>query len=202
MRSSNNNAEIWGGDFIFTGTKSLNLGTGTITLGGNRLVTVSANMLTAGGAIGDGGSGFTLTKAGAGTLTLGGSNTYSGGLTLTTGVLLLASATAVGAGVFTINGGTIDNTSGSAMTLTNNNALNWGAGFTFTGTNSLNLGTGALTLAANVTVTTTANVLTVGGAIGGAFTLTKAGAGGTLTLTGNNTFSNGMTLYDRSVEHQ
>ena len=193
---SNNNAQTWSGSFTFTGTNALNLGTGAVTLGANCTATVTASTLTIGGAIGDGGSGFLLTKVGGGTLTLPGNNTFSGGMTLTAGTLDVNSATAVGSGTFTINGGTIDNTSGAAITLSNNNVLTWGASFTFTGTNSLNLGTGTLTLGAAVTVSGSASMLTVGGAIGdggSGFKITKGGVG-TLTLSGNNTFSGGMTL--------
>ncbi len=70
-------AQTWGGDFTFTGgsgtTHDLNFGTGAVTLGGGspEVTTLSAGTLTVGGAIGDGGSGFGLTKAGAGTLSLG-----------------------------------------------------------------------------------------------------------------------------------
>ncbi len=180
---SNNNPLAWNGNFTFAGTNNLNLGTGAVTLGGSKLATITAGTLTIGGAIGDGGSGYAVTKAGAGTLTLTGANTFSGGTTLSAGQLNINSATALGSGTFTINGGTIDNTSGGAITLSNNNAQTWGGDFTFTGSNALNLGTGAVTLGANRTVTVSASTLTEGGIIGGGFSLTKAGAG-TLTLTG------------------
>jgi autotransporter-associated beta strand protein len=190
---SNNNAQIWGGSFTFTGTNALNLGSGAVTMSAAVTITTTASTLTVGGAIGDGGSAFLLTKAGAGTLGLGGANTHSGGTKITAGVLLLANAAAVGTGTFTVNAGVIDNTSGSAMTLTNNNAINFGGNFTFTGTNDLNLGTGAVTLAANTTITASASVMTIGGAITGAKSLSKSG-NGTLTLSGSNGFTNGVTL--------
>ena len=132
-------------------------------------------------------------KLAAGALTLSGANTYSGGTTLSAGTLNINNASAIGTGTFTISAGTIDNTSGAAITLNTNNAQNWNADFTFTGTNPLNLGTGAVALSANRTLTTTANTLTVGGVIGGAFSLTKNGAG-TLTLTGANTYTGITTV--------
>jgi autotransporter-associated beta strand protein len=156
---------------------------------------VNANNLTVGGVIS--GSGFSLTKAGSGTLTLAGANTYTGGTIINAGTLNINNASALGTGTFTIAGGSnavIDNTTGSAITLSTNNAQAWNGNFTFTGTQSLNLGTGAVTLGASRTVTVSANNLTVGGIISGSgFGLTKAG-NGTLTLSGANTFSGSTTV--------
>jgi fibronectin-binding autotransporter adhesin len=193
---SNNNAQTWAGNFTFTGSNALNLGTGPVTLGASRTVTGSASTLTVGGAIGDGGSGYAVTKAGAGALALAGANTFGGGTTLSAGTLDINSATAIGTGTFTVSGGTIDNTSGTAVTLSTNNAQNWGGNFTFTGSNALNLGTGPVTLGASRTVTASASTLTVGGAIGdggGGYAVIKAGAGA-LALAGANTFGGGVTL--------
>ena len=188
---SNNNAQTWGGDFTFVGTNNLNLGTGAVTLGANRVVTTSGGVLTAGGVIS--GAGLSLTKAGAGTLVLAGVNAFTGGMILNAGELDINNAAAIGTGTFTINGGVIDNTSGAAITLSNNNAETWAANFTFAGANDLNLGTGAIALTADVTVTDPAKTLTVGGIISGAHSLTKSGAG-TMTLSGSNTYSAGTTL--------
>ena len=85
-------------------------------------VTVTSNNLTIGGVIS--GSGYSLTKAGPGTLTLGSANTYSGGTTLSAGQLNLNNASAR-APALTISGGAIGNTSGNAITLSTNNAQNW-----------------------------------------------------------------------------
>jgi hypothetical protein len=51
----------------------LNLGSGVVTLGATRQVTVTANTLTVGGVIS--GTSYGLTKTGNGTLVLGGANT-------------------------------------------------------------------------------------------------------------------------------
>ncbi|MFN3840833.1 MAG: beta strand repeat-containing protein, partial [Cyclobacteriaceae bacterium] len=188
---STNNAQNWNGDFTFTGTQNLNLGTGSVTLvGSNRQVTTSGGVLTVGGIIS---GGFRLTKTGAGTLTLSGANTHSG-TTLSAGTLNINNATALGAtaSTFIINGGTIDNTTGGAIT-TGNYPQTWAGDFAFTGTQDLNLGTGAVTLSANRQVTTNAGNLTVGGVISGGFSLTKSGAG-TLTLAGANIFTGGTIL--------
>ncbi len=187
------NAQTWSGDFAFTGTNNLSQSTGAVTLNANRIVTVDAGNLSVGGAIG---GAFRLTKEGAGALTLSGANTNSG-VTLNAGTLNINSATALGAGAsaFIIAGGTIDNTSGAALTNTNNNAQTWNGNFAFTGTNNLNLGTGAVTLGATRTLTVNGGTLTVGGIIddgASTFGLVKNGAG-TLTLSGANTFGSGAT---------
>ena len=86
-----NNAQYWSNNVTFVGTRSLNMGTGPVTLGTNNLIaTVSANTLTLGGPIGDNGKGYPLTKAGAGTLALAGANTYTGLTTVAAGKLSLA----------------------------------------------------------------------------------------------------------------
>ncbi|GEP45319.1 beta strand repeat-containing protein [Brevifollis gellanilyticus] len=213
-----NNTQVWNGGFTFGGTQNLNLGTGGVTMGGNVTATVS-NTLTVGGVIDDGTSAYVLTKAGTGTLVLNGANGYDGLTNLTAGTLTLAgnnsgaaggvtmaaSTTlniahvgALGTGVFTINGGTFNNTTGGAVTLATNNAQSWAGAFTFTGSNSLNLGTGLVTLDAASTATVSANTLTVAGGITGGFGLTKAGTG-TLVLSGLSSvaasnFSGALTL--------
>ena len=108
---ANNNAQNWNGDFAFTGTQNLGLGTGAVTLSANRQVTVNANTLNVGGAIGDGGGARTLTKLGNGTLTLSGTvaNTYSGLTTVSAGELDLSKTALTNAiaGDLTISGGTV-----------------------------------------------------------------------------------------------
>ena len=58
-----------------------------------------------------------MTKAGAGTLTLSGANTYDGGTTLSAGTLNIHNASAIGTGTFTITGGTFSNSSGGTIIL-------------------------------------------------------------------------------------
>ena len=138
---------------------------------------------------------FGITKAGAGALTLSGTNTFTGGVTHNAGTLNIGAAAALGttAGTFTVAASTtINNTSGAALT-TSNYPMTINGSFTFTGTHDLNLGTGAKALGATPTITASASILTLGGVVSGAFGITKAGAG-TLVLSGTNTYSGTTTI--------
>ena len=86
------NAQAWNSGFTFIGSNDLNLGTNTVSMGGNVALTVSAKTLTVGGTIS--GGGF-LSKAGSGTLVLTGNNTYTGGTTLSAGTLAFAAGALV-----------------------------------------------------------------------------------------------------------
>ena len=156
----------------------------TITSGYGGTITGSNALTLTGG----------ISQAG-GTLTLAAANTIGAGTTLTGGTLNLNHATALGAGTntLTISGGTLNNSSGGSITLSNNNPQSWGGSFPFTGSNALNMGTGAVTMTASPTITVNGSTLTEGGVISGAFNLTKAGTG-TLVLTGANTYTGTTTL--------
>ena len=196
------------------GTLDLRVAEGIGGLGGGAggLVTIGAsgaNMLTIGGnsqsgafagVLQNGAGTLSVTKSGVGVQTLSGTNTYSGGTTLSGGQLNInyggssSANSAIGTGAFTIGGAyAIDNTSGADVTLLPAIPQNWNGDFTYLGSKSLNLGTGAVTLNANRTVTVLTNTLTAGGAVGGAYSLTKNG-GGTLTLNGANTYSGATTV--------
>ena len=83
-----NVAQVWNAAFTFLGTNDLEMGAGAVTLGATTAVTVTAGSLTVNGVIDDGASTFGLNKAGAGTLSLGGLNTYGGATTLSQGALV------------------------------------------------------------------------------------------------------------------
>lgn len=132
------------GALIFTGVFS-NAGTGakTLTLGGSN---TGSNEIRSALGNGSGSGTLALTKSDAGTWTLSAANTYSGTTTLSAGTLILNTSSAIGTGSFTITSGTLDNTSGSAITLSTNNAIALNGSLAFGGTNSLNLGSGIVTI--------------------------------------------------------
>jgi autotransporter-associated beta strand protein len=86
--STYNPAMAWNGDFTFTGSSDLFLGKGAVSMDASRTLTISANTLSVGGNIS--GSGFSLTKAGAGTLELSGTNSYTGDTFINAGSLALS----------------------------------------------------------------------------------------------------------------
>jgi fibronectin-binding autotransporter adhesin len=171
---SNNNLLTINGNFAFTGTNSLNLGTGDVSLGSgsgaNRQITVNANTLTLAGAISNGTIGNAITKAGAGTLSLTGSGTYTGGTT--------------------VNGGTVIVQSGNG--LINQGSLNVGTSgvsgqsgtFTIDGPSNFdqNVGSGAAAVTIGTAATTT-GVLNIGTTVNGAALFTGTG-GMTINPTG------------------
>jgi autotransporter-associated beta strand protein len=121
-----------------------------------------------------------------GSVTLNNANSYLNGTTLKSGKLNVNNASALATGMVTIYGGTLDNTSGASIVLSNYDyAIN--GNFTFAGTNDLDLGAGSVMMSGVPTITTTAGKLTIGGNIQGSCGFSKAGAG-VLALSGTNTY--------------
>ncbi len=149
-----------------------------------------------------------LHKTGAGALTLTGTNGYTGNTLLDSGTLNIVTANSIGTGgTLFINGGTIDNNSGAAVTIVNNKASQWAGDFTFTGTTNLSFGTGGVTITGpgtNRTVTVSSNTLSIGvltGTTGPGYNLIKNGAGSLFlggssasTLAGHGLVINGGTV--------
>jgi autotransporter-associated beta strand protein len=144
-----NNVQSWAGDFTFTGSNDLNLGTGAVTLTANRVVTVAAGNFTVGGAIGDGGSAFSLTKEGAGTLVTTGVHTYTGVTTINNGTFQVQSGSTA-AGAVAVNGGAVGGTLRGAGTINGAVTVNGG---TVPGTIRPGNSVGTLTLANGLTTT-------------------------------------------------
>jgi autotransporter-associated beta strand protein len=206
-----------------------NFGTGQITLNGGGLQWATGTTTDISGqlaSIGSSGATFDtngnnvtfanslsgtggVTKAGLGTLTLSGANTYTGATTVTAGTLALASgaslagALAVNGGTFATNGnasiGTLSGTGGAinlaSGILTVNNTSNATLAVPISGAGGLTMagsGTLSLTAASSYTGPTSVNAgtLSVNGSITSNVTV---GSGG--TLGGNGTiFGNVTTL--------
>jgi autotransporter-associated beta strand protein/T5SS/PEP-CTERM-associated repeat protein len=114
----------------------------------------------------------TLGKSGTGTLILTGNNTYSGGTTVTGGLINFAAAANLGTGTVTLNGG----------------GLQWAAGNTSDISAQL-----AVIGSGGATFDTNGNNVSFAAALSGSGGLTKAG-GGTLTLNGINGYTGGTTV--------
>jgi autotransporter-associated beta strand protein len=191
---------ITAGNTLTVGTDGIDMSAATqnmtlasaVALGSNQDWDVNTSKtLTASGVVS---GAYKLSKLSAGTLTLSGTNTFTGGVDLDAGSLNIGAAAALGttAGTLSITAGTtIDNSSGGSLT-TSNYPLSIN-NFTFTGTNDLDFGTGATALASTSTITTSSNDLKIGGVISGSYAMAKSGAG-TLTLYGANTFTSGITV--------
>ncbi|WLQ13953.1 tandem-95 repeat protein [Hahella aquimaris] len=174
-------ANTYSGNFTISSgnvsiTNGSNLGTGTVNLSGGKLtvtgsdVTISNNLVASSGTFSNAnnvtwsgvvsGSGG-LTKNGAGTLTLSGSQTHSGTTNITAGVVSISDDTNIGSGAITLNGG----------------------GLTVTGTGTID---NAISIGSSNGAITNANAVTLSGVMSGTGSPTKAGAG-TLTLSATNT---------------
>ena len=210
-----NNTQNWNSDFTFTGSDSLDLGTGAVSMNASRTLTVSANTLTVGGAIS--GSGFSLTKNGAGTLVLSGNNTYTGTTTLNAGTLVIGSTGLLGAGSYAGNigiGGTFRMESNLNQTFSgvlsgSGSLIKEGSGtLTLSGAN--NTFNGPITVGAGRLVGNTSNLLgpitndgelefsepgtaAYTSVISGSGSLMKSGSGD-LTLSAENTYTGTTTI--------
>jgi fibronectin-binding autotransporter adhesin len=136
----------------FSSNNTINLSSASTIDSQSNTLTLTGNILGA----------QTLTKVGAGTLALQGSNTFNS-LVINAGTLNANSDASLGTGSVTLNGGTLQ------------------AGASFTSDNTINLSTAS-------TIDSQSNTLTLTGNILGAQTLTKVGTGA-LVLQGSNTFN-------------
>nr|WP_249806551.1 autotransporter domain-containing protein [Bradyrhizobium sp. 1] len=102
-------------------------GSGTFMLGQNQLTVGSNNLSTAVDGVVSDGVGFTggsLVKIGTGTLTLTGANTYTGGTTISDGILQVGNNSAVGTGTVTLDGGLFQTDGTADLTIANNFKIN------------------------------------------------------------------------------
>lgn len=93
--------------YTLSGT-SLFLGSGTVTVASGKAATI--------GSVIRGTSG--LAKEGAGTLALSAANTFSGGVKVTAGTLLVGNKDAFGANLVDINGGNVGSSAATALNIT------------------------------------------------------------------------------------
>jgi filamentous hemagglutinin family protein len=170
------------------------MATADITLSSNRGISLGASggsfsvdstrTLTYGGIIANvSGATGTLTKTGAGTLVLSGTNSYTGATTVSAGTLSINTDRSLGAipgsatvGSLVLNGGTLLAT--ADITLSSNRGISLGASG------------GSFSVDSTRTLTYGGIIANVGGATG---TLTKTGAG-TLVLSGANSYTGITTI--------
>jgi len=162
--------------------------TGSTALTGSRTLTVSAGILTLANTVSNSGGAYTLTKSGAGTLVLDGTNTFSN-FTLSAGTVIAANGNALGTATLSLGTGTLQS-SGTGTIFSN--AVTLAGSPTFSGSNTIAF-SGSASMTANRTVTVDNPSVTFAGPISqsGAtpYTLTAAGTGA-LILSGTNTFAN------------
>lgn len=176
------------GDLQGSGTISSSSGAPTFTVGSLNTST------TFSGVIGTG--AIALTKNGTGTLTLSGSNTYTGLTTVSAGTLKLGSPSALGT-----TAGATSVSSGAVLDL---NGTNYSSaeGLTLAGTGIssggclINSSSTAATYAGNITLSTTAPTITAGNPItlSGVISGGNTGSTNSLTIAGNSTLTGALTL--------
>ena len=135
------------------------------------------------------GGSLSLALNNAGTVTLGSSaaNTYSGGTTISGGLVQMAGANALGSGPLTMNAGTLNLVLSLRL---------WVVSRRLAGTIWNNSGAGLATLSIGSGGGTYSGIIADNDGVhtGGTVAVKVTNAGGELTLTGPNTYSGGTTL--------
>lgn len=152
-----------------TGAGVVDLGSNTLTVGGNGASSSFSGALAGGGS---------LVKEGSGILTLAGTSTYTGRTDVNRGTLRAGAANPIS------TASPVKIASGATLDLHNFNI----AVGSLSGTGNVTLGSGTLTLGDDNTDTT------FDGIISGTGGVTKVG-GGRQTFTGNNTYTGTTTIY-------
>ncbi|AQS41872.1 MAG: Outer membrane autotransporter [Candidatus Tokpelaia hoelldobleri] len=184
---------LQGGSLVLQNSNAL--GTGALTMAAGTGISLGAGMniannITLNGAVslgvgsGNGtvsgviSGGFGFTKTGAGSLTLGGGNTFTGGIDLVDGILVAGNINALGTGGVHLGAGT-------ELQLAVSGSLN----------NAVSIDAGDN---ATISVTTGQNAHLLGGGLtvgaGGTLTIGSAGNNGMLFLHGSDAFGTGATI--------
>lgn len=152
-------------------------GSGTVTSGASGAVTLTVGngntSSSFAGVVQDGAGAVALSKIGSGTLTLTGTDAYSGGTTISAGILSFTTGAL----------GTTGTIGFSA-----NSTLQWYGTNTQDVSSRIAIGTGV-----NATLDVGNNIVTLASGFGGGGSLTKVGSG-TLILTGGNTYTGTTTI--------
>lgn len=168
----------------FNNTVNALVGNGIVdnTSGGASILTVGGNdnSGTFSGVIQNTSGTLGLTKIGTGAETLTSSNSYSGPTSVTAGTLTVANQNALGIGDLTVIAGTVNLQTGVTL-----NSLAGSAGGIIA--NNANASTNGIRITGSTTTTFGGNV--IDGSGGGGVSLTLLG--GTLFMSGNNTYSGG-----------
>ncbi|QYM79172.1 autotransporter-associated beta strand repeat-containing protein [Horticoccus luteus] len=195
-----------------TGVAGLTFEEGTVTISGSTLTlgatsefNTGANNATITSIIG--GSGLGVAKTGTGTLTLGGANTFSGGLTIKAGTVVGATnAGAFGAGAITLgdSAGSADASLSGGLAGPFTNAINVVSGSTGTLSITNTISTtfsGAITLANNLTLAPiTTRSLTLSGGVTGTGNLIVNSSGSSAAVTfSTNTVNNAGTITNQGT---
>ncbi len=156
---------------------------GPIALLANTTIGSFSGTGTINGAISDSGAGFSFTKLGTGTIVLTGSNTYSGGTTISAGAVNINSDAALGQDV-------------GGLTFSANSTLQFGNAIALPSARSLVIGSG---VTATFDTRALSGTTSIAGVISGSGALTKTASSSAsnpspLLLSGSNTFTGNVTI--------
>ncbi|MFM8496354.1 MAG: beta strand repeat-containing protein, partial [Planctomycetia bacterium] len=166
------------GTFVANGTFTMPSQISTVVkAGGANISVASAQTLTLGRPLSDDGGGGVLRKLGAGTLSLTGSNTYTGTTSIAAGSLSIGNALALQNSTLDLNA----SDTGTVSAISQNSTFGG-----LSGSRNLDMLTRTLSIGNNNASTTYSGTLTNG-------TLTKIGSG-TLTLTASNAYAGPLTI--------
>lgn len=194
---------------LHAGSGTWTIGTNALTIGDSRelVVNTANNAVTISGIVKDNAAGSSaLVKDGSNTLTLSVANTYSGGTTLNSGILLVGSNSALGTGTLTINGGEFGSNGFDHITIAN--AMVWNGNFNTYNSAKNATFNGAITIATPLTIRA-ANGLTINGAVSGpgglnALDITGTQSGGigyTFTVSSGVTLRGTQTVSGRGIAY-